>query len=81
MPLECGPGKKLPEPLSNNFLKALQEVLSGLEPLVISRDAMHAALIKGGVPCTVKDLEERFEGFVRELVKGKDVGKIRMVIE
>ena len=73
--------EELPEPVSNNFLKALQEVLSGLQKVSISKDAVHAALVKGGVPCTVKDLEERFDGFVRDLTKGKDAGKIRVVIE
>lgn len=73
--------EELPEPISNNFLKALQEVLSGLQKVNISKDAVHAALVKGGVPCTVKDLEERFDGFVRDLTKGKDAGKIRVVIE
>ena len=73
--------KELPEPLNNNFLKAMQEVLSGLQPVTISKDAVHAVLVKGGVPCTVKDLEERFDGFVRELVKGKDASKIRVVVE
>ena len=73
--------KELPEPLSNNFLKALQEVLSGLEKVIIGRDAVHAVLVKGGVPCTVKELEERFDGFVRELVKGKNASKIRVVVE
>ena len=89
--LAGGPAKKavkdfiksaeLPEPVSNNFLKSLQEVLCGLQKVSISREAVHAALVKGGVPCTVKDLEERFDGFVRDLVKGKDAGKIRVVIE
>jgi hypothetical protein len=51
------------------------------DALNISKDAVHAALVKGGVPCTVKDLEERFEGFVRDLTKGKDASKIRVVVE
>jgi hypothetical protein len=89
--IDNGPAKKavkdfikseeLPEPVSANFLKALQEVLSGLQKVRISKDDVHAALTKGGVPCTVKDLEERFDGFVRDLTKGKDSSKIRVVVE
>ncbi len=56
-------------------------MLSGLQKVSISREAVHAALVKGGVPCTVKDLEERFAGFVKDITKGKDAGKIRVVIE
>ena len=73
--------KELPEPVNSNFLKALQEVLSGLQKVTIGKDTVHAALVKGGVPCTVKDLEERFDGFIRDLTKGKDAGRIRVVIE
>jgi hypothetical protein len=89
--IDNGPAKKvvkefikneeLPDPVNNNFLKALQEVLSGLQKVSISKDAVHAALVKGGVPCTVKDLEVRFDGFIRDLTKGKDATKIRVVVE
>jgi Family of unknown function (DUF6079) len=72
---------ELPDPVNSNFLKALQEVLSGLQRVSVSKDAVHAALTKGGVPCTVKDLEERFDGFVRDMTKGKDASKLRVVVE
>jgi hypothetical protein len=73
--------KELPEPVSANFQKALQEVLSGLQKVSISKEDVRGALVKGGVPCTVKDLQERFDGFVRDLTKGKDASKIRVVVE
>jgi hypothetical protein len=34
-----------------------------------------------GVPCTVVELRERFDRYVSDITKGKDPGKIRVVIE
>lgn len=73
--------KRLPDPLSPAFVKALQEVLSGLEPVDLSESLLHSALADGGVPCTVAELRERFDRFVSGLTKGKDVSKVRIVIE
>jgi hypothetical protein len=63
------------------FVKALQEVLSGLQKVVLRKDDLHAALLRGGVPCTVAEVRERFEAHMTELNKGKDTAKIRIVIE
>ena len=73
--------RELPDNLDAIFVKALQEVLSGLERVLLSRDSLHAALVRGGVPCTISELKERFESCVAELVKGKDPAKVRIVIE
>ncbi len=73
--------EELPGPVSPALVKALQEVLSGLQKVVLEREALRAALAEGGVPCTVVDLKGRFEGFVAGLTKGKDVSKVRVVID
>ena len=73
--------KELPEPIGPAFLKALQEVLSGLQKVVLKQDGLQSALVSGGIPCTVAELKERFERHVAELTKGKDAGKVRIVVE
>lgn len=73
--------QRLPDPVSPAFVKALQEVLSGLEKVVLTEDRLHAALTGGGVPCTVSELEQRFDGFVAELTRGKDATRVRIVVE
>ena len=73
--------RRLPDPVSPRFVRALQEVLSGLEPVTVQARALQNALADGGVPCTVADLRERFERYVATLSKGKDVAKIRIIIE
>src|SRR5690606_12922473 len=64
--------KSLPDPVSPAFVKALQEILSGLEKIVLPEARLRSALTDGGVPCTVDELKERFDAFVAELTKGKD---------
>jgi len=72
---------ELPEEIDNTFIKALQEVLSGLEKLPINTADVSAALTKGGMPCTPEQLEQRFEAYLKSLTKGKDAQKLRIVIE
>lgn len=74
-------GRALPLSIDNVFVKALQEVLSGLQKIVIKKDDLQAALLRGGLPCTVAELRERFEAHLAELNKGKDSTKIRIVLE
>ena len=73
--------RELPDPVDNAFVKALQEVLRGLQKVVVTPDALREALLRGGVPCTVQELEERFKRYVAELTKGKDASTVRIVVE
>jgi hypothetical protein len=73
--------RQLPDPVSPGFVRALQEVLSGLEKVIIRAEGLQNALSDGGVPCTLPDLRERFDRYVSTLTKGKDASKVRVVIE
>jgi hypothetical protein len=71
----------LPDPVSPAFVKALQEVLGGLQPVTFGSADLHAALSDGGLPCTISDLKERFDRYVINLTKGKDTSKVRILIK
>ena len=73
--------KELPEPADASFIKALQEVLSGLEGVSVSQSDLLDALTKGGARCTPDDLKGRLDGFVASKLKGKDAAKVRLIIE
>jgi len=73
--------RELPEPVGAVFVTALQEVLSGLEKVVLKESGLRSALSDGGVPCTVSELQERFAGFVAGITKGKDAARVRIVLE
>ena len=72
---------ELPSDISTAFVQALKEVLSGLLKVAINRDALHDALVAGGSPATPEELRKRFEEFLAKLTKGKDAGKVRIVLE
>ena len=73
--------RTLPDPIGAVFVKALQEVLSGLEKVVLTETELRTALTDGGVPCTVSELKDRFDGFVADITKGKDASRVRIVLE
>ncbi len=73
--------RELPDPISPAFVKALQDALTGLEKIAVTDTALREALTKGGMPCTVDELKERFESYLAGLTKGKDAKKTRVVVE
>ena len=73
--------KKLADPVTPDFVSAVQEALSGLEKIGVSGDDIKKALLQGGSPATPDDLRKRFETFLNERCKGKDASKLRFVVE
>jgi len=70
-----------PDTISPALIQALQEVLGGLQKRVITTTELCAALAEGGWPCTVEEWQERFRKHLATVTKGKDVKKIRVVLE
>lgn len=73
--------RALPESVTPEFIGAVQEALSGLEKIAVSRDEIRDALLAGGSPATPDDLRKRFETFINERSRGKDASKLRFVVE
>ncbi|MFQ5794413.1 MAG: DUF6079 family protein [Candidatus Bipolaricaulia bacterium] len=73
--------RHLPDDLEQDFIQAIQEVLSDLTKVVIRMEELQAALLKGGLPVTLDEMKRRFEGYLSDLVKGKDSDKVRIVLE
>jgi predicted ATPase len=73
--------RELPEDLTQDFIQALQEVLSALTKVEVTTKELRAALLAGGSPVTPVELKKRFEAYVDELTKGKEPGKVRIVLE
>ena len=71
----------LPDDMDPDFIRALQEVLSGLEKVSVKTADMRAALLAGGSPATPAEMKKRFEEYLDELTKGKEPGKVRIVLE
>ena len=72
---------KLPDTLEQDFIQALQEVLSGLVKVVVRAEDLRAALLTGGSPASPAEMKKRFERYLDELAKGKEPSKVRVVLE
>jgi hypothetical protein len=73
--------KALPDPVTPDFVAAVQEALSGLEKINVSGEDIRGALLQGGSPATPEDLRKRFESFLTDRCKGKDATKLRFVVD
>lgn len=73
--------KSLPEPLSTDFITAVQEALSGLTKEVVKLNDVQLALLSGGSPASPEELKARFDKFIEERTRGKEKSKLRFVVE
>jgi rubrerythrin len=73
--------RHLPDPISNDFILAVQEALSTLTKITVKMDDLRAMLRNGGSPVTIQEYRKRFEEHLSNLTKGKDPGKVRIVVE
>ena len=71
----------LPDDLSQDFIQALKEVLSGLIKVPVQINDLKSALLSGGSPATPEELKKRFEEYLEQLTKGKEPGKVRIILE
>jgi len=72
---------KLPVDLSQDFIYAVHEILAGLTKVVVKKEELHQALLANGSPATPVEMEKRFSEYLRSLAKGKDLDKVRVVLE
>jgi hypothetical protein len=73
--------KKLPEKISNDLVQGMQTALSGLIAISVKPVELLDALSDGGAPCTVEQLQTRFEEFLTKITRGKEPAKVRLVID
>jgi len=73
--------KELPDSLSQSFISALNEVLSGLTPVKIQTEDLREALLSGGTPVTPEEMVKRFQNYLQECTKGNESDKVRIVLE
>jgi len=73
--------KAFPKRISNELVQGMQTALSGLIAILIRPVELVDALYESGAPSTADQLQSRFEKFLQRVTKGKELAKIRLVIE
>ena len=71
----------LPDELDQDFIHAISEGLSGLQKVPVTAADLRDALLSGGSPATPAEMKKRFEAYLDELTRGKEPGKVRIVLE
>ncbi|HGY3527488.1 TPA: DUF6079 family protein, partial [Citrobacter freundii] len=71
---------QLPELLDSTFVQAVNLVLAGLEELRINSDELISALGQG-LPQSRDEIVERFNRLLDKLCQGKDINKVRIIID
>ena len=71
----------LPEKIEHDFLNALQEALTDLTLVSVKIADLREALLSGGSPATPVEMKKRFDEYLDQLTKGKELGKVRIVLE
>ena len=79
-PLEAylAPADPAAGPLPPGLVEAANSALRGLRTLGLSPAALLAALHTGGLPCTVEQLHERFNGYLAAALRGQDSRATRL---
>lgn len=73
--------QELPDDISQEFLAAIQQALSGLAKLPVRLDDLKKILFPDGSPATPAEFKQRFADYLEQLLKGRDAAKVRLVIE
>jgi hypothetical protein len=73
--------RALPDDLDQDFINALQEVLSDLTKVSGKIGDLRIALLVGVSPATPEEMQKRFEEYLDGLTKGKEPSKVRIVLE
>jgi hypothetical protein len=73
--------RSLPADMDHDFIHSVKEVLSGLAKVVVTTDDLRAALLSGGSPATLDEMKKRFDEYLDMKAKGKEPGKVRIVLE
>jgi hypothetical protein len=73
--------RRLPEEIDHAFLTAIKEALTDLALVSVKIADLRDALVAGGSPATPAEMRKRFEEYLDGLTKGKEPGKVRIVLE
>jgi hypothetical protein len=73
--------RTLPAEIDDDFLNAIKEALTDLVLVSVNADELRAALLLGGSPVTPTEMRKRFELYLDELTKGKESGRVRIILE
>jgi hypothetical protein len=73
--------KKLSDKIDADLVQGIQAALSGLTAIPVRLSDLLREVGGSSAPCTVEDFRKRIETFLERITKGKEISKVRLVIE
>ena len=73
--------KKLPDKIDTDLVQGIQAALSGLTAIPVRLSDLLREVGGSSAPCTVEDFRKRIETFLDRITKGKEISRVRLVIE
>jgi hypothetical protein len=70
---------ELPSPVSDEFVRALNDALGGFVVRRVTRSQVWGALFPTDSPSTLNDLRSQFTGLISELAAGAAEEKVRII--
>ena len=72
--------RALPDPLTEEFVRMIRQLLSGLSKVVLTGREIRVALASGGLPATLDETKKRFADHLAQKAQGLDPTKVRIVL-
>ena len=73
--------RSLPNEITQEFVEAIQEGLSGLVKISVSLNDLEHLLLAGGAAMTVPEMQQRFTHYLNTLTQGQKLHLVRLVVE
>ena len=70
----------LPNPLNEEFVRMIRQLLSGLSKVVLTGREIRVALASGGLPATLDETKKRFADHLAQKAQGLDSARVRIVL-
>ena len=63
------------------LVTAANQVLRGIQALPLTAEELLEALKEGGMPCTISDLQQRFNRYISQNMRGYDANNTRLTLD
>lgn len=71
---------RLPDKIDSLFITTINDLMKGLDKIKVTAEDLVRAVFKGG-PITVVDMKQRMSDYIDELVKGRDMNRVRIILK
>lgn len=72
--------RKLPDIIDKFFVNTINTLIAGLDKVILNINDLEKVLLSMG-PCTEKELKSKINAFIDNIILGRDVEKLRIIVQ